>query len=135
VPSLALQVVDVGPERLGDAQSVEGQQRRQGVVPGRPEVGLGEEGAQLVAVEAERVGLVVDPRAAYVGGRVALDEPLLLAVAVKLARVDRRRATVERILPFSSIHRPNSSRCGRRIPKSSRFASAHQAAKMRRSVA
>jgi hypothetical protein len=34
VSPLEVEVVDVGPKGLGDAQPVEGQQRRQGVVPG-----------------------------------------------------------------------------------------------------
>jgi hypothetical protein len=37
--------------------------------------------------------------------------------------VDRRRATVERILPFSSIQRPKGSRCARQTPKRGTFAS------------
>ena len=50
VSPLEVEVVDVGAQGLGDPQPVEGQQRRQGVVPRGTEAGLDEEGAELVAV-------------------------------------------------------------------------------------
>lgn len=52
----------------------------------RAESGLDHQGAVLVAVEAEGAGLVVDLRAADVGGRVALDQGLLLAAAAAADR-------------------------------------------------
>lgn len=48
-----VQVLDVGSQRLGDSQTVEGQKRGQGVVPRRGDAGLDQEGAQLVAVQSE----------------------------------------------------------------------------------
>ena len=81
--ALEVQVVDVGTEGFGDAQPVEGEQRRQGVVPGGAQPGLDEERAELVAVQAQGAGLVVDSSAAHVRGRVALDDALLLAVPVE----------------------------------------------------
>ncbi len=81
--TLVVEVLHVGAEGLGDAQAVERQQRGQGVVSGRAESGLDQEGAELVAVETQGAGLVVDPRPTDVGCRIPLDEGLLLAVTVE----------------------------------------------------
>ena len=52
-PTLEVEGVDVGAEGFGDPQPVEGQQRRQGVVTGRSEAGLDEEGPELIAVQPQ----------------------------------------------------------------------------------
>lgn len=57
--------------------------RRQGRGRGGADAGLDQEGAQLVAVEAQGAGLVVDLRAAKVHCRVAGDDLFLLAVPVE----------------------------------------------------
>ena len=62
------------PPCVTTVQAVEGQQRGQGMVACRAQAGLDQERAQLVAVEAEGAGLVVDLRTADVGGWVALDQ-------------------------------------------------------------
>ena len=83
MPTLEVEVVDVGAQGLGDAQTVEGQQRRQGVVTGRAEAGLDEEDPQLVAVQSRGPGFVVHLGPAHVEGGVAVDDLLLLAVLVE----------------------------------------------------
>ncbi len=83
VPTLEVEVLDVGAEVLGDPQAVERQQRGQGVVSRGAEAGLDEEGTELIAVEAEGTGLVVDLGPAHVESRVAIDQLLLFAVAVE----------------------------------------------------
>lgn len=103
VPSLEVEAFDVCAQGFGDAQAVEGEQRCQGVVPGRVQAALEKEGAELVAVQPRGSGLVVGPGAAHVEGRISVDELLLLTVLVEaLASVESRRATVERIRPVSS---------------------------------
>jgi hypothetical protein len=62
-----VQVVGVGAERFADRQAVHGQQADEGVSAPRAEAGLDEEGAELVAVHAQRPGLGVDLGAADVG--------------------------------------------------------------------
>ena len=71
---------DVGAERLGDPQAVEGEKRDQGVVPGRRETGGDQQRAEFVAVKAGGVRLVVEPRPTDVDGRGVIDEPFFLGV-------------------------------------------------------
>ena len=100
-----VQVVDVGAERFADPQAVHGQQRDQGVIAGRPEAGLDEEGAEFVAVQAQRPGLGVDLRAADVGGRVPSQESFDVAVAVEAAQ-RRQTASHGRAHPTLLFHGP-----------------------------
>ena len=83
VAPLEAEVADVGPEGLGDAQAVEGEEAGQGMVPGRGEAGLDQDGTELVAVQTHRVGLVVETGAADVDGRRADNQALLFGVAVE----------------------------------------------------
>jgi hypothetical protein len=53
--------LDLRADRLRHPQSVQRQQRDQGVLSGRAEPGGDEERADLVAGQADGVGLVVDP--------------------------------------------------------------------------
>ena len=57
------------PSASDDAQPVDGQQRDQRVLPGRGESGSDEQGADLVAVQAGGVGLVVETRTTNMRGR------------------------------------------------------------------
>ena len=75
VSALEVEVVDVGAQGLRDPKPVEGQQRRQGMVAGLAQAGLDEEGAQLVAVEAEGAGFVVDLGTADVAAGLRLMSP------------------------------------------------------------
>jgi hypothetical protein len=59
---------DVGAERLGHAQTNDGQKRDERVLPRRGETGSDEERAHLVAIQAGGVGLVVEPRPANADG-------------------------------------------------------------------
>jgi len=83
VTPLQAKSVDIGAEGLGDAQAVQSEQARQGVIPSRSETGGNQEGTQLVAVQAHGVGLVVQAGPADVHSRGVLDEPFLLGVAVE----------------------------------------------------
>ena len=69
MPSLDAEGLDVGADRFGDPQPVERQQGDQRMLGGRAEPGGDEERSDLVAVQADRVGLVVDPWAADMHGR------------------------------------------------------------------
>src|SRR5215210_2757071 len=91
VATLEVEVVDVGAEGLGDPQTIEGEQGCEGVVTWRAETGLDEEGAEFVAVEAQRPRLVVHLWPANIERRVAINEPLLLAVLVEAGQ--RRQPT------------------------------------------
>jgi hypothetical protein len=74
---------DLGAERLGDAQAVDGEQRHQRMLTRGGEAGRDEERSDLVAIQPGRVRLVVQARAANMGRRGALEEPLMLDVSVE----------------------------------------------------
>ena len=74
---------DVGAQSLGHAQTVDGEQRHERVLPGRRQSGGDQERADLIAVKAGGVGLVVEARPAHVGRRGPFEQPLLLHVAVE----------------------------------------------------
>lgn len=76
-------VLDVGAERFGDPQSVQGEKRDEGVVAGSGVAGGDKDRAELVAVQPHGVGLVVQVRAAYVERRRALDQAVFGGVAVQ----------------------------------------------------
>jgi hypothetical protein len=62
VAALGAQVLDVRADSFGDPEPVEGQQGDQGVLGGGAEPGRDEKSADLVAVQAYGVRLVVQPR-------------------------------------------------------------------------
>jgi hypothetical protein len=64
------------------------------MTPSTAQPGLDQGRTELVAVEPERVGFVVDLGAADVGGRVAIDDGFLGAVPVEAA--DRRQPPTDR---------------------------------------
>ena len=68
-------VLDVGPEGLEDAQTVEGEQRDQGVIPRVADPGDDEDASDLVAVEPDGVGLRVNRATADIGSRRDGDQP------------------------------------------------------------
>ena len=69
VPALEAQVLDVGAGGLRDPQPVEREQRDQRVLERRAEPGGDQQGAELVAVQGDGMGLIVRPRTADVRGR------------------------------------------------------------------
>ena len=73
--AFGVEILDVGVERFGDAQPVHRQQRDQRVITRRAEAGLDEQGAELVAVQPECAGLVVDLGSAHVGRRSRATTP------------------------------------------------------------
>jgi hypothetical protein len=82
---------DVGAERFADLQPVHLQRDDQRLIAActnRP--GLYQQAAELVAIQAEGAGLVVDLRVAHVCCRVLLHDPFDMAVAVEAAQ--RRQA-------------------------------------------
>jgi hypothetical protein len=83
VASLEAQLLDVGGGSFRYPQPVQREQRDQRMHRWRAEPGGDEERAELVAVQRGRVGLVVDPRAADVGGRRAVQELFFDGVLVK----------------------------------------------------
>jgi hypothetical protein len=54
MPTVHVEIGDVGAERFGDAQPVQRQQRDQRVIAGGAETGLHEQGAEFVAIQPER---------------------------------------------------------------------------------
>ena len=67
-PALQAQVLDVGAGGLGDPQAVQGEQGDQRMLGRRAEPGGHQQRAELVAVQRDRMGLVVHPRTADVRG-------------------------------------------------------------------
>ena len=63
------EVFDPRPDRFGHAQPIESQQRDQGVVAGTGGTGCDKHRSQLVAIQADRVGLVVELGSARVNCR------------------------------------------------------------------
>jgi hypothetical protein len=86
VTAVDVQVVDVGAERFADPEPVHRQQVDERVVAWRGEPGLDQQGAELVAVQAQGPGLGVDLRSADVGGWVPLEQAFEVAVAAKAAQ-------------------------------------------------
>jgi len=74
VPALKAQVLDVGPDRLGDPQPVQRGQGHQRVLGWRSESGSYQEGTELVAVQCDDVGFVVHPRSPDVRRRGVVQE-------------------------------------------------------------
>jgi hypothetical protein len=64
VASFDGEAFDVGAERFGDPQPVQGQQRDQGVFAATGQHGGDQEGADLVAVQTNGPGLLVEFRSA-----------------------------------------------------------------------
>jgi len=77
VPALQAQVPDVRAGGLADPQPVQREQRDQRVPGGRAEPGGGQQCAELVAVQRDGAGLVVDPGPPDMGGRGAIQELFL----------------------------------------------------------
>ena len=68
VPAFQARQLDVGAGCFGDPQPVQREQGDQRVLGRRAEPGGPQQGAELVAVQRDSVGLVVDPRTADVRG-------------------------------------------------------------------
>jgi len=68
VPALQAEVVDVGAGGLGNPQPVQREQGDQRMLGRRAEPGGDQQRAELVAVQRDRVGLVVHPGTADVRG-------------------------------------------------------------------
>ncbi len=83
MPPLDAEGLDVRPDGFGHPQPVEGQQRDQGVLAGRTEDLGDEQGADLVAVQADGLDLVVDPGTAGMDSRGVRDRAFLFCVAVE----------------------------------------------------
>ena len=80
---LQAQVLDVRAGGLGDPQAVEREQGDQRMLCRRAEPGGDQQGAELVAVQCGRVGLVVHPRPPDVRGWRVIQEFFLDGVAVE----------------------------------------------------
>ena len=83
MPAFQAQVLDVGAGSLRDPQPVQGQQRDQGMLAGRPEPGGDQQGTELVAVQRHGMRLIVHPRPAHVRSRRAGQEFFLDRVLVE----------------------------------------------------
>jgi hypothetical protein len=94
VAALESQAFDVGTDRFRDSQPVQRQQRDQRVVTGASQSGGDEDRSDFVAVQARGVGLVIEPRPAYVHRRRAVEQSFLDGVAVQGG--DRAQPTRDR---------------------------------------
>jgi hypothetical protein len=83
MPVLGAERLDVGAGGLRDAEPVQSEQRDQGMLGRGAEPGRDEQGADFAAVQADRVRLVVDPRAAEVDGWGVVEQVLLDGVLVQ----------------------------------------------------
>jgi hypothetical protein len=79
VSPLQPEILDVGADGLGDPEPVEGEQADQGVIPCVGEPGGDQHGADLVAVQAGGVGLVVQAGSAHMRRRRHRDQALFFA--------------------------------------------------------
>jgi len=68
VPALQAQVLDVCAGGLGDPQAVQGERGDQRMLGGRAESGGDQQRAELVPVQRDGVGFVVNPRTADMRG-------------------------------------------------------------------
>jgi hypothetical protein len=75
-------VLDVGAKSLGDPQPVQRQQADQRVIPAAGQPGH-QHGADLVAIQASGVGLVVQAGSTHMRSRRDRDQALLFGVAVE----------------------------------------------------
>ena len=91
VPPFEAERFDVGTERFGDSEAVDRQQADEGVLPRRGQPSSHEEGADLVAIQAGGMRLVVQSGPADMGRRRPLEQALLFGVAVETR--DRAEAT------------------------------------------
>ena len=81
--SLQTERIDVSTQRFGDTQAVQREQRHQRMFPCRRQAGGDEERADLVAIQASRIRLIVEAGTAHMDGRRVLNQALLLGVAVE----------------------------------------------------
>jgi len=75
--------LDVGADRLGGRQAVQGEERDEGVLGRWAEPGGDQERTYLVAVEAGRVALVVQAGAAYMDRWRSANQALLFGIALE----------------------------------------------------
>ena len=75
--------LNVGPGRLGDPQSVEREQRKEGVLDVRSESGGHEESADFIPVEPGGVRLAVEARPADMDRWRVIEKLLFDGIAVK----------------------------------------------------
>ncbi len=94
VAPVEAELVDVGTERLGDPQTVQRQQRTQRMIVRRRQSSLDKERAELVAVETDRVRLVVQLRTPHMHSRGVFDDAFLAGVPVEPGQ--RRQPTPNR---------------------------------------
>ena len=129
------QVLDVGPQGLGDPQSVESEERDEGVIAGAAEPGGHEERPELVAVQADGMGFHVHPRTSNMGAGRVLEQPFLLGVAVEADDRAQPAGNGGRARPFASSSRAKHSMSARRTENKASRCSLHQATNRRRSKA
>ena len=83
MPAFEAQGLDIGAGGFGDAEPVESQQGDQRMLGGRAEPRGDQQSAELVAVQADGVRLIVQPGTADVGGRGVLQQLLLYRVPIE----------------------------------------------------
>ena len=135
VPTLEVEVADVGAQRFGDAQAVEGPSEAKAWSRAEPRLAWTREAPSSLRSRPRGPGLVVDLGTTDVDGWAALDKLLLLAVLVEAGQSGQAPGHGRAHAPCFSSHRPYSSRWARRTPNSVRLAWWHQLENRRRSVA
>jgi hypothetical protein len=83
VAALQAQGLDIGSQRFGYPQPVESQQGHQGVLDRGAQPSCHQQGADLVSIQGNRVGFVVEAGPAHVYGWGMVEEALLFRVSVE----------------------------------------------------
>jgi hypothetical protein len=83
VPAFEAESFDIGADRLGDPQPIQRQQAHERVITGTAQSGSDQHGAHLVAVQPNRVGLVVKTRPPDMHRRRDADEAFMLGVPIE----------------------------------------------------
>jgi hypothetical protein len=125
VPALQAQVLDAGAGGFRDPQPVQREHGDQRVLGRRAEPGGDQEGAELVAVQGDGMGLVIHPRPPDMGSRGVLEEFLFNGVAVEPRDGHSRRVTVARARPLASRSRAKPSMSARRTANIGRERARH----------
>jgi hypothetical protein len=83
VAALQAEVLDVRADGFGNAQPVERQETDERVIPGAAQAGGDQHAADLIAVQAGGMGLVIQARSPHMSRRRGGDETFLFGVAVE----------------------------------------------------
>ncbi len=99
-----IELFDISVEGFGDAEPVQRQQASQAMIPAAGEAGLDEEHTELVAIQTDRRGLVVDAGTSHMDRWGHFDQLLLDAIPVEPS--NRREPSRYRRFGFAFLLQP-----------------------------